>query len=399
MELPLSPEDQAFRDDLRAFIEDKLRPEVRRKVDLGLYLTRDDYMAWQDALAERGWLVPNWPVEHGGSGWTPMQRYLFEEEMNLAGSPRVMPFGAKMVGPVIIKFGTAAQKERFLPPIAGNQVWWCQGYSEPGAGSDLASLRTQAVHDGDQYVVNGSKTWTTMAQYADWMFCLVRTSNEGKPQEGISFLLIDMDDPGITVEPIVTMDGGREINQVFIEDVRVPVDNLIGEEGKGWTCAKFLLGHERTGIARVGESKFQLARIRDIARQEISGGRPLFEDRRFREKVALVEMDLLALESTMLRLLAAETAGEAPGPESSILKTTGSDVQQAITELLFEAVGTYTHPFERVALFEDGWNEEPIGPEYAAAAAPRYFNWRKTSIYGGTNEIQRNIVAKMVLGF
>jgi len=399
MDLPLTPEDEAFRKEVRAFIDDNLRPETRRKVELGLHLTREDYMTWQDALAEGGWLVPNWPEEHGGPGWSPMQRYLFEDEMTGAAAPRVMPFGAKMVGPVIIEFGTPEQKARFLPRIAGNQDWWCQGYSEPGAGSDLASLRTQAVRDGDHYVVNGSKTWTTMAQYADWMFCLVRTSSEGKRQEGISFVLFSMDDPGITVQPIVTMDGGREINTVFIEDVRVPVDQLIGEEGMGWTYAKFLLGHERTGIARVGESKFQLARVRDIAKQEIGGGRPLIEDRRFREKMASVEMDLLALESTMLRLLAAETAGEAPGPESSILKISGSDLQQAITELLFEAVGTQAHPFERAALYEDGWNEEPVGPEYAMAAAPRYFNWRKTSIYGGTDEIQRNIVAKAVLGF
>jgi alkylation response protein AidB-like acyl-CoA dehydrogenase len=397
MELKLTEEEAAFQREVRAFIRDAIPPEVKRKVDTGLVLVKDDYVSWQKILWQRGWIAPGWPVEYGGPGWTPIQRYIFEEEMALGSSPRLIAFGLRMLGPVLIEFGTAVQKQRFLPGILNSDDWWCQGYSEPGAGSDLASLTTRAVADGDDYVVNGVKTWTTLAQYADWIFCLVRTDDTGKKQEGISFLLIDMTSPGVSVRPITTMDGGREINDVFLDDVRAPRANLVGTEGQGWTIAKFLLGHERTGIAGVARSKKQIARLKDIAAKEFSNGRPLLEDRRFRDKVAALEIELTALEFTELRMVSAETAGKAPGPESSILKLKGTEIQQAVTELLFEAVGYYANPYVPEALTE-GWNEDPIGPDYAATLAPYYFNWRKASIYGGSNEIQKNIIAKMVLG-
>ncbi len=397
MELKLSPKDEAFRDEMRAFMRDNLPAEIRHKVEMGLGLGKNDYVTWQQIVNDRGWLAPGWPVEHGGTGWPPMQRHIFNEEMARAGAPRIIPFGVAMVGPVIIAFGSAAQKQRYLPRILTSEDWWCQGYSEPGSGSDLASLKTRAKRDGDHYIVNGAKTWTTFAQYADMMFCLVRTAAEGKPQAGISFLLIDMTSPGIEVRPITTMDGGSEINDVFLDDVRVPVENLVGEENQGWTYAKYLLGHERTWTADVGQSRNQLGRVRQIAAEELVDGKPLLDDPAFRTKVAEVEIDLLALEAVLLQVLAGEAAGQPPGPEASLLKLRGTEIQQAITELLLEAVGNYAHPFVREAL-EYGWNEEPIGPDYAAAIAPRYFNWRKASIYGGSNEIQKNIIAKAVLG-
>ncbi len=398
MELKLSEADAAFRQEVRNFVEANLPPEIRRKVELGLRLGKDDYVTWQKILHEKGWIAPAWPKEQGGTGWTPVQRYIFEEELALGATPPIIAFGLHMVGPVLLAFGGQAQKERYLPRILASEDWWCQGYSEPGAGSDLAALKTRALRDGGNYIVNGAKTWTTYAQHADMMFCLVRTADTGKKQEGISFLLIDMKSPGVTVRPITTIDGGQEINEVFLDDLRVPAENLVGEEGKGWTIAKFLLGHERTGIAAVGRSKKQLGRVREIAARELSDGRPLIEQDRFREKIAEVEIDLLALESVVLRVLSDEAAGRAPGPQASLLKIKGTEVQQAITELLFEAVGNYAHPYVAEAL-EAGWNEAPIGPDYAATIAPHYFNWRKASIYGGTNEIQKNIIAKMVLGF
>jgi len=397
MDLRLTEEEAAFRDAVRTFMRDHIPADVKRKVDEGLLLVKDDYVRWQKILWKRGWIAPGWPTEYGGPGWTPIQRYIFEEELALGSSPRLITFGLKMLGPVLIEFGSDAQKERFLPRILSSDDWWCQGYSEPGAGSDLASLTTRAVADGDHYVVTGAKTWTTLAQYADWMFCLVRTDDAGKKQEGISFLLIDMTSPGVTVRPITTIDGGREINEVFLDEVQVPKENRVGAEGQGWTIAKFLLGHERTGIAGVARSKKQVARLKEIAGKELSGGRPLLEDRRFRDKVAALEIELTALEFTELRMVSAESAGEAPGARASILKLKGTEVQQAITELLLEAVGYYACPYAPEALTE-GWNEDPIGPAYAAPLAPHYFNWRKVSIYGGTNEIQKNIVAKMILG-
>ncbi len=399
MELGLSEPDEAFRQEVRAFIAENLPADIKRKVETGRRLDRQDYVVWQKILHARGWIAPGWPEEFGGTGWTPIRKYIFEEELAMGSTPGIIPFGLGMVAPVIMAFGTDQQKKKYLPRILATDDWWCQGYSEPGAGSDLASLKTRAAADGDDYVVNGAKTWTTMAQYADMMFCLVRTSDEDKKQNGISFLLIDMKSAGVTVRPITTIDGGSdEINEVFLDDVRVPQANRIGEEGKGWTYAKFLLGHERTGIAAVGRSKKQLMKVKEIAARELSGGAPLIENRRFAEKVAMAEIDMLALESVVLKVLSEESAGRPPGPEASLLKIKGTELQQAITGLLVEAIGEFAHPYVPEAL-EDGWNEEPVGPDYAAPLAPHYFNWRKASIYSGSNEIQKNIIAKMVLGF
>jgi pimeloyl-CoA dehydrogenase large subunit len=396
MDLRFTPDEIAFRDEVRAFMRTALPDEIRRKMVETRHLAKDDIVRWQRILNARGWAVPNWPVEWGGAGWTPVQRYIFEEELQLAPAPDPLPFGVSMVGPVIIAFGSEAQKRRHLPAIANLDEWWCQGFSEPGAGSDLASLKTKAERDGDHYVVNGQKTWTTLAQHADWIFCLVRTDPAAKKQQGISFLLIDMKTPGITVRPIQTIDGGREVNEVFFDDVRVPVENRVGEENRGWDYAKFLLGNERTGIARVGTSKARLRRLKEIASLEHAGDRPLIEDERFRMKIAAVEVELKALEMTQLRAVARERHGNAPDPASSILKIKGSELQQAITELLLEAIGPYALPQE--AHDGDRWNEPPVGPEWAGPLAPLYFNWRKVSIYGGSNEIQKNIIAKAILG-
>jgi pimeloyl-CoA dehydrogenase large subunit len=373
-----------------------LPDQIRRKMVEARRLSKDDIVTWQRILNAKGWAVPNWPVEWGGAGWSPVQRYIFEEELQLAPAPDPLPFGVNMVGPVIIAFGSEAQKRRYLAPIANLDEWWCQGFSEPGAGSDLASLKTKAVRDGDHYIVNGQKTWTTLAQYADWIFCLVRTDVTAKKQQGISFLLIDMKTPGITVRPIQTIDGGREVNEVFLDDVRVPAENRVGEENRGWDYAKFLLGNERTGIARVGTSKARLRRLKEIAALERIGDKPLIDDERFRMKIAAVEVELKALEMTQLRAVARERHGNAPDPASSILKIKGSELQQAIIELLLEAIGPWALPQE--AQDGDRWNEPPVGPEWAGALAPQYFNWRKVSIYGGSNEVQRNIIAKAVLG-
>jgi pimeloyl-CoA dehydrogenase large subunit len=396
MDLRFTPDETAFRDEVRAFMRTALPDPIRSKMVEARHLTKDDIVTWQRILNARGWAVPHWPVEWGGTGWSPVQRYIFDEELQQAPAPDPLPFGVSMVGPVIIAFGSEAQKRRHLAPIANLDEWWCQGFSEPGAGSDLASLKTKAVRDGDHYIVNGQKTWTTLAQHADWIFCLVRTDPAAKKQQGISFLLIDMKTPGITVRPIQTIDGGREVNEVFFDDVRVPVENRIGEENRGWDYAKFLLGNERTGIARVGTSKARLRRLKEIAALERIGDRPLIEDERFRMKIAAVEVELKALEMTQLRAVARERHGNAPDPASSILKIKGSEIQQAITELLLEAIGPYALPQDT----HDGdrWNEPSIGPEWAGALAPQYFNWRKISIYGGSNEIQKNIIAKAILG-
>jgi len=398
MELKLDPKHAAFRDEVRRFIDENLPADIRDRVENGKHLGKADYVTWQRLLNKRGWMAPGWPVEHGGTGWTPMQRYVFEHELGAAPAPPVIAFGVTMVGPVIIAFGNEAQKKRYLPRILASDDWWCQGYSEPEAGSDLAGLRSRAVRDGDHYVVNGSKTWTTLAQFADMMFCLVRTGGDGKKQEGISFVLIDMHSPGITVRPIITMEGGHEVNQVFFDNVRVPVENRIGEEGKGWTYAKYLLAHERTNIARTGYARRMLARLKRIAADQRSDGRPLIEDPEFRAKIAALEIEMLALEATVLRMVSGENAGRAPGPESSILKIKGSVIQQRLAELQMEAVGSYAMPFVP-EWFDPGWNEEPVGPDYAAPLAAHYFNWRKSSIYGGSNEIQHNIIAKHMLGF
>ena len=397
MDIEFTDELRDFQREVRAFVEERLPGDLREKVVRFLALGKEDYVRWQDILAEKGWLVYSWPVEHGGTGWSPVQRYIFEEEMSRANAPRIIPFGPKMVGPVIYTFGSDAQKAKYLPAIARNETWWCQGYSEPDAGSDLASLRTRAVRDGDHYIVNGTKTWTTTAQWADMMFCLVRTDSGVKPQEGISFVLIDMRAPGVEVRSIVTIDGGREINTVYLTDVKVSVEDRIGEENKGWTYAKFLLGHERFGIARLSESKARLSWLKDIARSHRVGGTLLADDADFMRSVAETEIELTALEYTELRALMNAEQGKSPEVEANMLKIRGTGVQQKISEMLMKAMGYYAAPYIPEAL-EYGWNEAPVGPEYAAALAPAYFNMRKTSIYGGTNEIQRNIIARMVLG-
>jgi pimeloyl-CoA dehydrogenase large subunit len=398
MDLRFTPEEIAFRDEVRSFFRSALPACIRAKMVDGRHLAKDDIVAWQRILNQKGWAVPGWPVEWGGTGWTPVQRYIYDEEMQQAPAPQPLAFGVSMVGPVIIAFGNEAQKSHYLPRIANIDDWWCQGFSEPGSGSDLASLKTKAERVGDHYVVNGQKTWTTLAQHADMIFCLVRTDPTVKKQEGISFLLIDMKSPGITVRPIVTIDGGAEVNEVFFDDVKVPVENRIGEEGKGWDYAKFLLGNERTGIARVGVSKQRVRRLKEFAAIELGNGRPMIEDRRFREKIAAIEIELKALEMTQLRVVSAERNAERskkPDPASSILKIKGSEIQQAISELLMEVVGPYALPYQPESA---GRNEPPVGPDYAGTLAPTYFNWRKISIYGGSNEIQKNIISKAILG-
>ena len=401
MDLRFTPEEIAFRDEVRAFIKSALPKSIRAKMIEGQRLAKEDLVAWQRILNAKGWAVPHWPKQWGGTGWGQVQIYLFRDEMQQAPAPEPLPFGANMVGPVIIAFGNEAQKKRYLPRIANLDDWWAQGFSEPGAGSDLASLRTTARRDGNHYIVNGQKTWTTLAQYADWIFCLVRTDPAAKKQEGISFLLIDMKTPGITVRPIQTIDGAYEVNEVFFDDVKVPVENLVGEENKGWNYAKFLLGNERSGIARVGISKSRIRRLKELAALERSAGKPLLADPRFRAKIAAVEIELKALEMTQLRVVAAERnrgGSNKPDPASSILKIKGSEIQQTITELLLEVVGPYALPDQVPHDDSERWNEPPIGPDWAGPLAPQYFNYRKTSIYGGSNEIQKNIIAKAILG-
>jgi alkylation response protein AidB-like acyl-CoA dehydrogenase len=397
MQLKLSKDDIGFRDEVRQFIADELPHDTQRRIENGLELSKEALVDWHRRLYKRGWSCPHWPVELGGCDWSPVQDYLFNTELGAASAPGPLPFGPGMVAPVIFTFGTEEQQQRFLPGILSGDDWWCQGYSEPNSGSDLASLQTRANRDGDHYIVNGQKTWTTLAQWADWIFCLVRTDSSGKKQQGISFLLFDMTSPGITVKPIITMEGGHEVNEVFFDNVRVPVENRIGEENKGWTYAKFLLGYERSGMAGVPKAKRQLRRIRSIANQEQHHGQPLAEDVRFRQKLADIEVQIMTLEATELRSLAATAAGGHPGPESSFIKIRGTEIDQLLTELTVEAVGNYMLPFAPEVV-QHGWNEEPIGPDYAAVAAPDYFNTRKVTIYGGSNEIQKNIIAKAVLG-
>jgi alkylation response protein AidB-like acyl-CoA dehydrogenase len=392
MDLDFTPEQQAFRADIRAWVAAHLPADIAYKVHNGLRQSRDDLQRWAKILGAKGWLGYGWPREFGGPGWDAIERHLFEEECALAGAPRIVPFGPVMVAPVIMAFGSPEQQRRFLPGIASGDVWWSQGYSEPGAGSDLASVRTRAVREGAQYVVNGQKTWTTLGQYGEWIFCLVRTSTEGKPQTGISFLLIDMKSPGVTVRPIVLMDGEPEVNEVFFDNVEVPVGNLVGEENKGWTYAKYLLAHERTNIADVNRAKRELERLKRLARDE-----GLWDDSRFRDQVALLEVDVVALEMMVLRVLSAQAGGKKALDIAGLLKIKGSEIQQRYTELLMLAGGPFSLPFVWDAM-EAGWQGDYVGgPQYAPLAA-NYFNYRKTTIYGGSNEVQRNIVAQTVLG-
>ncbi|MDB5949400.1 MAG: Pimeloyl-CoA dehydrogenase large subunit [Massilia sp.] len=398
MDLNYTAEDLAFRDSARAFLEQNLPADLQRKVRMHLRMDKIDYVRWHRILAKQGWVAPGWPTEFGGPGWNPVQRHIWDEECARAGTPPILPFGVNMVAPVIMAFGNQAQKDYFLPRILSCEDWWCQGYSEPGAGSDLASLKTTAERvtnaDGEFYIVNGQKTWTTLAQHADMIFCLVRTDTGVRKQEGISFLLIDMHTPGITVRPIIMLDEDHEVNEVFFDNVRVPLENLVGQENKGWTYAKYLLGHERTGIAAVGRSKRELGFLKRIAAAQALDGKPLLLDALFGAKVAALEIELMALEMTVLRVLSQAEKG--PGPEASVLKVRGTEIQQTLTELMMEAAGPLALPFDPAYL--DGENEHSILDDDAAPLAAHYFNVRKTSIYGGSNEIQRNIITQMILG-
>lgn len=399
MNIDLTAEELAFQTEVREFLNAELPTDISQMEKMGLHKEKDDYVRWQKILFKKGWAAINWPEKYGGTGWTHTQRYIWENECAAAGAPEVVPFGLKMVAPVLYSFGSEEQKQRFLPDILASNVWWCQGYSEPNAGSDLASLRTTAVREGEEYVVNGSKAWTTQAQHADWMFCLVRTGEpEVKNQAAISFLLIDMKTPGITVSPVYLLDGSPEVNEVHFDNVRVPAKNLIGEEGKGWTYAKLLLTHERANEARVGNAKQRLAKLKAQAAETSDGGPMLSENTAWQQKVAELEIELLALEYTELRTLAAVSTGNsAPGPESSILKIKGTEVQQGIDELNVELAGYYSLPFVSEQ-FTYGYEDLMLGPGQSANSAPIYFNHRKYTIYGGSNEIQTNIICKTVLG-
>ncbi|URI09033.1 acyl-CoA dehydrogenase family protein [Aquincola tertiaricarbonis] len=392
MDLNFTAEEEAFRQEIRQWVHEHLPQDISHKVHNALRLSKDDLQRWAKILGKQGWHGWAWPKQFGGPGWNAIQRHLFEEETALAGAPRVVPFGPVMVAPVIMAFGTPEQQAKHLPGIMSGEVWWSQGYSEPGSGSDLASVKTRAVRQGDKYIVNGQKTWTTLGQYGDWIFCLVRTSTEGKPQTGISFLLIDMKSPGITVRPIITLDGEHEVNEVFFDNVEVPAENLVGEENKGWTYAKYLLAHERTNIADVNRAKRELERLKRIAKAE-----GVYEDARLRDQIALLEVDIVALEMMVLRVLSAETSGKNSLDVAGLLKIRGSEIQQRYTELMMLAAGPYARPYVHEAM-EAGWQGDHVGAAYLAPLAGTYFNMRKTTIYGGSNEVQRNIVAQTVLG-
>ncbi len=396
MDLNFTGEELAFRQEIRQWVAENLPADISHKVRLALRLTRDDLQRWAKILGKKGWLGWGWPTQFGGPGWNAIQKHLFEEECALACAPRVIPFGPVMVAPVIMAFGNAEQQKRFLPGIASGEVWWSQGYSEPGSGSDLASLKCKAervtTSSGDKYIVNGQKTWTTLGQFGEWIFCLVRTSNEGKPQTGISFLLIDMKSPGVTVRPIVLMDGEPEVNEVWFDNVEVPAENLIGEENKGWTYAKHLLAHERTNIADVNRAKRELERLKRVAKEE-----GVYEDARFRDQIALLEVDVVALEMMVLRVLSAEKNGKQSLDVAGLLKIRGSEIQQRYTELMMQAAGPLSRARVDEAM-EAGWQGDLALPTAILPLAGTYFNMRKTTIYGGSNEVQRNIVAQTVLG-
>lgn len=396
MDLNFTVEEEAFRAEVKSFLKDNLPPRLADKVRTGKRLSKADQEDWHAILNRRGWFATHWPQDLGGTGWTVIQSYIFDTECALAHAPRIIPFGVSMLGPVLIKYGSTAQKDYWLPRILDGSDWWCQGYSEPGAGSDLASVKTSAVLEGDHYIVNGQKTWTTLGQHADMIFCLVRTSTEGKKQDGISFLLVDMGSPGVEVRPIILLDGEHEVNEVFFTDVKVPVENLVGEENRGWTYAKYLLTYERTSIAGVGSSMAAFDYLRHIARTQTKGGRPLADDPYFAARMAKVEIDLENMKTTNLRVLLASGAGAAPVSESSMLKIRGTEIRQEITSLARRALGPYAQPFVSEAL-DEGFNGEPVGPHYAAPVASEYFNNRKLSIFGGSNEVQREIITKAIL--
>ena len=401
MDLAFTPEEQQFREEVRTWVRAHLPADIAHKVRNSLTLTRDDMQNWAKILGKKGWLGHAWPKQFGGPGWNAIQKHLFEEECALACAPRIIPFGPVMVAPVIMSFGSAEQQQKYLPGIASGEVWWSQGYSEPGSGSDLASVKCKAERVGNHYLVNGQKTWTTLGQYGEWIFCLVRTSNEGKPQTGISFLLIDMKSKGVSVRPIKLLDGECEVNEVWFDNVEVPVENLIGEENKGWTYAKHLLSHERTNIADVNRSKRELERLKRIAKAE-----GIWEDNRFRDEIAKLEVDVIALEMMVLRVLSAEKSGKNSLDVAGLLKIRGSEIQQRYAELMMLAAGPFAVPLIREAM-EAGWQGDqmftgnagfPGSATHCAPLASTYFNLRKTTIYGGSNEVQRNIIAQTVLG-
>jgi len=400
MDMPLDAKDQAFRDEVRGWLDANLPADLRLKGERSIEFTRDEQLRWMRILSKKGWIAPNWPKEAGGTDWTALQKLLFEVECYDAGAPRFTNFGTQLVGPVLLHYGSPEQKAQHIPPILNSDLLWCQGYSEPGSGSDLASLKTRAVRDGDDYIVDGSKIWTSSGHWAKWMFCLTRTSSAGKKQEGITFLLIDMDTPGITVQPIYRINGLHEFNQVFLEGVRVPVSQRVGAEGEGWTIAKYLLGHERSGAAAgFGMCARLMRQVKEVAAAEPDDGRvPLARNRAFAARIGQMESQLMSLWYSAARSLSAASADKPVGPESSLLKLRGTEIQQDLTELLMEAVGYYAQPYH-LSVLKQGWGNEPsVGPDYAAPLAPNYLDWRKASIYGGTSEVQKNIIAKAVLG-
>jgi alkylation response protein AidB-like acyl-CoA dehydrogenase len=393
LDINFSAEDVAFRDEVREFFDKEYDSEVSKsQADNHSSDYKSSIVAWQKKLHAKGWIAPDWPVEYGGTGWSSTQKYIYETERGLAGIPDVIPFGLKMVAPVIYTFGTEEQKVRFLPRILSSDDWWCQGYSEPGAGSDLAALTTSAEYAGDNYIVNGRKIWTTLAQFADWIFCLVRTSKGVRRQEGISFLLIDMKSPGITVKPIIAIDGQHSLNEVLFENVLVPTENLIGEQDKGWTYAKALLAHERTGMAEVADSKRMLDQLKLRAVAEVNGGNPMIEDPVFQMRLSDIEMELMALEYTELRVFASMASGGMPGPESSLLKIKGTEISQSIHELQLQLASYYG------GALQGELSSEVLGHNFATEARGKYMYGRAATIYGGSNEVQRNVIAKAVLG-
>ncbi len=397
MDLNFTPEEEAFRTEVRGFLQQHLPERLSSQVRNGQHLSKADMEQWHGILNQRGWLANHWPEQYGGPGWTAVQKFIFELECALAHTPRIVPFGVGMLGPVLIKYGNEAQKRHWLPRILSGEDWWCQGYSEPGAGSDLAGVKTTAVREGDHYIVNGQKTWTTLGQHANMIFCLVRTNREAKKQEGISFLLVDMNSPGVEVRPIITLDGEHEVNEVFFTDVKVPIENLVGEENKGWTCAKYLLTYERTNIAGVGFSVAGLEKLKAVASRVLHKGMPLLQDPMFAARLAKVEIDLENMKTTNLRVIAAVAGGGVPGAESSMLKIRGTEIRQELLALMRRAMGPYALPFVEEALHV-GYDGPWSGPDEARAAAAQYFNYRKLSIFGGSNEIQKNIISKMILG-
>ena len=399
MHVSFSNEENDFQKEVNSFFNEKYPADIKEKQNKSVPLEKEDFIKWQKTLYEQGWAAPNWPVEYGGTGWTPVQKYIFANENAKANAPAIVPFGLGMVGPVIYTYGNEAQKKKFLPGILASDVWWCQGYSEPGSGSDLASLKMKAERVGNEYVLNGTKTWTTLGHMADWIFCLVRTSSDvARRQEGISFILVDMATEGVSVKPIITIEGDREVNEVHFENVKVPAENLIGEEGKGWTYGKVLLQHERTSIAGVARSQYRLSRLKEKIRNSDNSQPSLTGDNDFLKKIGQLEIELKALEFTELRTLAAVSVGKAPGPESSLLKIRGTEIQQKLDELFMEAAGYFSLPYVPQQYNLNSDPEEHVGFGADSVSSLVYFNNRKASIYGGSNEIQKNIIAKHVLG-